>query len=318
MKNKPDPASWGDATKLVRGGLRRSPFGETSEALYLNSGFVYEAPEIAERRFMGEDDGYVYGRYGNPTVTMFEDRLALLEGAEACYALASGMAAVFGALNKRHLAHHDAMAVSAIELGAGFVLITLYMGPFGLLLYVMADKEPKPGTHEEFIKPLWKQSVGSTIHCCAGDATGIVVAAAITALLGLPMWIDLIVEYTAGFLFGLLIFQALFMKDMMGGSYLGAVKMSFLPEWLSMNAMMAGMFPVMVVLMMGRDMRAMEPTQLLYWATMSAGIIVGFFIALPVNAWLVANGLKHGMGSTQSEFPEPVELQTTLIEGLAA
>ena len=75
----------------------------------------------------------------------------------------------------------------------GFVLITLYMGPLGLLLYVMADKEPSPGKHEEFIKPLWKQSVGSTIHCCAGDATGIIVAAAITALLGLPMWIDLIV-----------------------------------------------------------------------------------------------------------------------------
>ena len=75
----------------------------------------------------------------------------------------------------------------------GFVLITLYMGPLGLLLYVMADKEPSPGKHEEFIKPLWKQSVGSTIHCCAGDATGIIVAAAITALLGLPMWVDLIV-----------------------------------------------------------------------------------------------------------------------------
>src|SRR5947207_10197741 len=111
----------------------------------------------------------------------------------------------------------------------GFVLITLYMGPLGLLLYVMADKEPAPGTHEEFIKPLWKQSVGSTIHCCAGDATGIIVAAAITALLGLPMWIDLIVEYTAGFLFGLLIFQSLFMRRMMGGTYLENVRRMFVP-----------------------------------------------------------------------------------------
>ncbi|MEO6155434.1 MAG: copper oxidase, partial [Thermomonas sp.] len=58
----------------------------------------------------------------------------------------------------------------------GFVLVTLYMGPIGLLLYVMADKEPSPGTHEEFIKPLWKQGVGSTVHCVAGDATGIIVA----------------------------------------------------------------------------------------------------------------------------------------------
>jgi len=100
----------------------------------------------------------------------------------------------------------------------GFVLVTLYMGPIGLLMYVLADKEPRPGEHEEFIKPLWKQGAGSTIHCVAGDATGIILAAAVTATLGLPMWIDLIVEYAAGFAFGLFIFQALFMKDMMGGS----------------------------------------------------------------------------------------------------
>ena len=97
-KKNSDPRTWGDATKLVRGGLDRTKHGETSEALFLNSGFVYDEPETAEKRFAGEDDGYVYGRYGNPTVTMFEERLAMLEGAEACYAVASGMAAVFGAL----------------------------------------------------------------------------------------------------------------------------------------------------------------------------------------------------------------------------
>src|SRR6266436_6007699 len=90
----------------------------------------------------------------------------------------------------------------------GFVLVTLYMGPIGLLLYVMADKEPAPGTHEEFVRPLWKQGVGSTVHCIAGDASGIIAAAAITGLLGLPMWIDFIVEYAAGFSFGLFIFQS--------------------------------------------------------------------------------------------------------------
>jgi hypothetical protein len=101
----------------------------------------------------------------------------------------------------------------------GFILITLYMGPLGLLLYVLADKEPRPGEHETFIAPLWKQGVGSTIHCIAGDATGIILAAAVTATLGLPMWIDLIVEYVAGFAFGLFIFQSLFMQFMMGGTY---------------------------------------------------------------------------------------------------
>jgi manganese oxidase len=177
----------------------------------------------------------------------------------------------------------------------GFVLITLYMGPIGLLLYVMADKEPTPGAHEAFIKPLWKQGAGSTIHCVAGDATGIIAAAAITSLLGLPMWLDLIIEYLAGFMFGLLIFQSLFMKTMMGGTYGENLRRSFVPELLSMNAMMAGMAPVMSLLMMGRDMRAMEPTELLFWGVMSLGVAVGFAVAYPVNVWMVAHGMKHGL-----------------------
>jgi FtsP/CotA-like multicopper oxidase with cupredoxin domain len=177
----------------------------------------------------------------------------------------------------------------------GFVLVTLYMGPVGLLLYVMADKEPAPGTHERFVKPLWKQGVGSTVHCIAGDATGIILAAVATALLGYPMWVDVIVEYVFGFLLGLFIFQALFMRDMMGGSYLQNVRRSFLPELLSMNMMMAGMAPVMIFLMMGRDMRAMWPTEPLFWFVMSLGVTVGFLIAYPVNVWLVAKGMKHGL-----------------------
>jgi hypothetical protein len=177
----------------------------------------------------------------------------------------------------------------------GWVLITLYMGPVALALYIMADKEPRPGEHEEFIRPLWKQGVGSTVHCIAGDATGIITAAVITAALGLPMWVDLIVEYTAGFAFGLFIFQALFMKGMMGGTYSKAVGNSFIPEWFSMNMMAAGMFPVMIFLMMGRDMRAMEPTEPLFWGVMSLGVIVGYFTAYPVNVWMVSKNLKHGL-----------------------
>ncbi len=177
----------------------------------------------------------------------------------------------------------------------GWILITLYMGPIALALYVLTDKEPRPGEHEEFIKPLWKQGIGSTVHCIAGDATGIIAAAVITAALGLPMWVDLIVEYAAGFAFGLFIFQSLFMKDMAGGSYLKAVRDSFMPEWLSMNMMAAGMFPVMIFLMMGRDMRAMEPSEPLFWAVMSLGVTVGFFVAYPVNVWMVSKNLKHGL-----------------------
>jgi FtsP/CotA-like multicopper oxidase with cupredoxin domain len=177
----------------------------------------------------------------------------------------------------------------------GFILVTLYMGPIGLLLYVMADKEPAPGTHEQFVKPLWKQGVGSTVHCVAGDATGIIVAAAATALLGFPMFVDIIVEYVAGFLFGLLIFQALFMRRVMGGTYRENVRRSFMPEFLSMNMMMGGMAPVMIFLMMGRDMRAMWPGEPLFWFVMSLGVSAGFFVAYPINVWLVARGMKHGL-----------------------
>ena len=186
----------------------------------------------------------------------------------------------------------------------GFVLVTLYMGPIGLLLYVMADKEPRPGEHEKFVSPLWKQGVGSTIHCVAGDATGIIVAAVVTATLGLPMWQDLIIEYLAGFAFGLFIFQSLFMRSMMGGTYWANVRRSFLPEFISMNLMMAGMAPVMTFLMMGRDMRAMDPSELLFWGSMSGGIIAGFTLAYPVNVWMVSKKLKHGLMTERKGAPK--------------
>lgn len=183
----------------------------------------------------------------------------------------------------------------------GFILVTLYMGPFGLLLYVLADKEPRPGEHEQFTSPLWKQGIGSTIHCVAGDATGIILAAAVTALLGLPMWIDLIVEYVAGFSFGLFIFQSLFMKKMMGGTYWENVRKSFMPEFISMNAMMAGMAPTMSLLMMGRDMRAMDPLELIFWGVMSLGVMVGFATAYPFNVWMVKKKIKHGLMTARSD-----------------
>lgn len=90
--------SWKPRTQMVRGGLTRTPFGETSEALFITSGFAYDAPEQAEARFLGEEEGYIYGRFGNPTVRMFEERLALIEGAEDAMATATGMAAVFASM----------------------------------------------------------------------------------------------------------------------------------------------------------------------------------------------------------------------------
>jgi O-succinylhomoserine sulfhydrylase len=93
-----DPRDWEIPTRLVRGGTMRSVHGETAEALYLTQSFVYDTAESADARFAGNDPGFIYTRYGNPTVQMFENRLALVEGAEACRATASGMAAVHLAL----------------------------------------------------------------------------------------------------------------------------------------------------------------------------------------------------------------------------
>lgn len=198
----------------------------------------------------------------------------------------------------------------------GWVLVMLYTGPVGLLIYWFSCREPSPGTHEQFIAPMWKQAVGSTIHCAAGDATGIIVAAAITGFFGLPMGLDIWIEYAAGFAFGLFIFQALFMKDMMRVSYGEALRSSFLPEWMSMNAMMAGMLPTMVILMT-RDMRAMEANSPWFWASMSAATLVGVAVAYPVNYWLVKNNLKHGMGTERAlgHGGAPVEIEASVGHG---
>ena len=90
--------TWRPQTQLVRGGTRRSSFDETNEAIFMTSGFVYDNAEQAEAAFKNEIDRFIYSRYGNPTNEMFQDRLCLLEGAEACRATASGMAAVFASL----------------------------------------------------------------------------------------------------------------------------------------------------------------------------------------------------------------------------
>jgi len=181
----------------------------------------------------------------------------------------------------------------------GWLLVTLYGGPIMAAAYVLACQQPKAQRHEDFVRPLWKQALGSSIHCMAGDATGVIVAAAITTALRLPMWVDVTSEYIFGFGFGLLIFQALFMRDMAGGSYLSALRASFMPEWLSMNAVMAGMIPTMVILM-SRDMASMHATSLRFWGVMSLATLVGFAVAYPVNLWLVGVKLKHGMGTVRA------------------
>src|SRR5579883_1683287 len=119
-----------EATKLVHGGSLRSDFQETSEALFLTQGYLYDTMEAAEARFRSDDPGFIYSRYSNPTVAMFEHRMALLEGAEAARATASGMAAVTAALMGQLRAGDHIVAARAL---------------FGSCLFVVEDLLPRFG-----------------------------------------------------------------------------------------------------------------------------------------------------------------------------
>lgn len=118
-KSLPDGVS--QATIGVRGGMLRSQFDETAEALFLNSGYVYDSAAAAEQAFTGEIDRFVYSRYGNPTVSMFEERLRLIDGAGAAFATASGMAAVFVALGAL-LGSGDRLVAARSLFGSCFVV----------------------------------------------------------------------------------------------------------------------------------------------------------------------------------------------------
>ena len=123
--------SYRPATLLVQGGVDRSPHGETAEALYLTSGFFYDSAEQAEATFKNEIVHYQYSRFGNPTVSMFENRLALLEGAEACRATATGMAAVHAALLS-HLKCGDRVVASRALFGSCHWIVSSLLPRYGI------------------------------------------------------------------------------------------------------------------------------------------------------------------------------------------
>ena len=120
------------ATQLVHGGTTRTPYGETTEALFLTSGFVYDSAAQAENTFAGTETHYQYSRFGNPTVTMFEDRLALLEGAEACRATATGMAAVHATMLS-HLKTGDRVVASRALFGSCHWIVSTLLPRYGIM-----------------------------------------------------------------------------------------------------------------------------------------------------------------------------------------
>ena len=143
-------------TKAVHAGTRRSQWGEVSEAIFLTQGFVYPTAEAARARFeaAGEDE-FIYARYGNPTTAMFEDRLAAIEGAEAAFACASGMAAVSGALMATLKAGDHVVSARAL---------------FGSCLYVLEEVLPRFGVEVSFVDGAdldqWRAAVRPDTKIC--------------------------------------------------------------------------------------------------------------------------------------------------------
>ncbi|NOX74546.1 MAG: DUF4396 domain-containing protein [Alphaproteobacteria bacterium] len=175
-----------------------------------------------------------------------------------------------------------------------FGILVAFTGPLGAVFYVLGCREPLKGTHQQYVSATWRQVLGSTMHCAAGDGLGIIAGAAVAGVLQLSPWKDFGLEYALGFGFGWAYFQAFAMKDMVGGSYIRSLKETFIPELLSMNLLMTGMLPTMRF-MMERIEGANDPFNPTFWFTVSMAMIVGFVLAYPVNWWLVVNNMKHGM-----------------------
>jgi len=141
-------------TRMVRGGFGRTGFGETGEPIFMTSGFVYDSAEAAEARFRNEQPGYVYSRFGNPTVSIFEERLALIEGAEACRATATGMAAIHAALMCQLRAGDHVLAARAL---------------FGSCRYILEEILPRFGVETTLIDgtqpEAWERSIRRNTRC---------------------------------------------------------------------------------------------------------------------------------------------------------
>jgi uncharacterized protein DUF4396 len=220
----------------------------------------------------------------------------MLEGVLFLWFLLTGLSLAFVAIDIRSTPESPVLKWA-------FVLITAYTGPLGAFLYVLGCREPLPGLHERYSAARWRQALGSTMHCVAGDGAGILAGAALGSAWHLGPLPHFALEYALGFGFGWTVFQALFMRRM-SGSYPRALIATFFPEWLSMNALMGGMLAVMAIFM-AFVRHADDPSRPEFWFTMSMALTAGFAVAYPVNDWLVSRHLKHGMTTVRRPAPPP-------------
>src|SRR5215468_8492211 len=155
LKSTSATAHYRPETRLVHSGTLRSEFGETSEGLFLTQGYVYDTAEQCEARFKGEDPGFIYSRYSNPTISMFERRMIELEGAEACRSTATGMAAVTTAVLAPLKAGDHVVASKQV---------------FGSCRYVVEDLLPRYGIETTLVNGLdldeWKKAMRPNTKSC--------------------------------------------------------------------------------------------------------------------------------------------------------
>lgn len=243
----------------------------------------------------------------------------LIDGVMLLWFLLTALSVAFVAIDIRTTPEHPVMKWA-------FVLFTLYSGPIGAFLYVLGCREPLPGLHEQYVAARWRQALGSTMHCVAGDGVGILVGAVIGVLVALPMAADMVLEYVLGFAFGWTIFQALFMRDMFG-SYVRSLRGTFAAELLSMNCLMGGMMPVAAIAF-AATAGAHDPSRPLFWFRLSLALMFGALVAYPINWWLVAHHLKHGMMTVRpsgepramsgmKDMPEMKEMKMAEFSGSA-
>ena len=211
----------------------------------------------------------------------------MLDGAMLVWFVLTGMSLVFV------IGDSVINGVTSWVQRAAWILVTVYAGPVGAFFYLLACRRPFPGGHDRFTAATWKQGLNSEMHCLAGDATGIIVAASIVPALAVSNGWDITIEYLAGFGFGLFIFQALMMVGMYDGNYFKAVRKTVFAETVSMNFVMAGMIPTMLLLGAAWEGSG-DPFHPAFWFRMSLASIVGGVLAFPINYWLVKNRLKHG------------------------
>jgi hypothetical protein len=211
----------------------------------------------------------------------------MLEGVMLLWFMLTGLSVAFVAIDIRSTPESPVLKW-------GFVLLTAYTGPLGAFLYVLGCREPLPGLHERYTAIRWRQVLGSTMHCVAGDGVGILAGAVIASTMRLTGVLDVALEYVLGFGFGWTIFQALFMRGDAGGSYKAALRNTFFPELLSMNVLMGGMVATRMLAVKHMP-DAHDPAGPAFWFVMSMALLVGFLIAYPMNWWLVSRHLKHGM-----------------------